>query len=245
VAPGSRQKSARPTTVAGHGSNGADLERSVTEPGPGLSDEEVPAKGTRERILDIALDLFIDKGFDKTSLREIAEQLGFSKAALYYHFASKDDILLALHLRLHEVLRDTISRLGSEATTMVSWRAVLDRVIDQMLANRRLFVLHERNRAAFEQLHMEGHDAEHDDFEDQFRRVLADEAVPLRDRVRLACSLGAVMSGLFLAGKLFDETPSTTLGALLRDAVNDLLGPEKSTSRPHDRGKRPMTKGRE
>jgi AcrR family transcriptional regulator len=57
--------------------------------------------GTRERILDIALDLFIDKGYDKTSLREIAEKLGFSKAALYYHFASKDDILLALHQRLH------------------------------------------------------------------------------------------------------------------------------------------------
>ena len=47
-----------------------------------------------------------------------------------------------------------------------------------MLANRRLFVLHERNRAAFEKLHNEGHDAEHGDFEAQFRRVLADTAVP-------------------------------------------------------------------
>ncbi|HEX3981907.1 MAG TPA: helix-turn-helix domain-containing protein, partial [Acidimicrobiales bacterium] len=50
---------------------------------------------TRERILDIALELFTTQGYDKTSLRQIAEQLGFSKAAIYYHFASKEDILLA------------------------------------------------------------------------------------------------------------------------------------------------------
>ena len=44
----------------------------------------------------MALDLFTEKGFDGTSLREIAERLGVTKAALYYHFASKDDILMAL-----------------------------------------------------------------------------------------------------------------------------------------------------
>lgn len=46
-------------------------------------------RSTRERILDVALDLFLQKGFDKTSLPEIAEHLGFTKAALYYHFSSR------------------------------------------------------------------------------------------------------------------------------------------------------------
>jgi hypothetical protein len=114
--------------------------------------------------------------------------------------------------------------LTTEEKGLTSWTILLDRVIDQMLANRRLFVLHERNRAAFEQLHKEGHDGEHDDFEEQFRRILADTGVPLRDRVRLACSLGAVMSGLFLAGDLFSDVATSTLGDLLRDAVRDLLG---------------------
>ena len=41
-------------------------------------------------VLDAALDLFIEQGFDGTSLRQIAEQLGVTKAALYYHFESKD-----------------------------------------------------------------------------------------------------------------------------------------------------------
>ena len=44
---------------------------------------------TRERILDVALDLFIEQGYDKTSLRQIAEPLGFTQAAIYYHFAAK------------------------------------------------------------------------------------------------------------------------------------------------------------
>jgi AcrR family transcriptional regulator len=196
----------------------------VPSPDPGR--ESGPPKGTRERILDIALELFIEKGFDKTSLREIAEELGFSKAALYYHFASKDDILLALHFRLHDILRGTLANLGGQVTSVDSWMALLEGVIDEMLVNRRLFVLHERNRAAFEQLHREHHDEEHDDFEEQFRRILADTGVPVRDRVRLACSLGAVMSGLLLAGDMFSDVPAVALGGLLRDAVHDLLDPK-------------------
>src|SRR5262249_12854805 len=41
--------------------------------------------GTRERIQAIALELFAEQGYEKTSLREIAERLGVTKAALYYH----------------------------------------------------------------------------------------------------------------------------------------------------------------
>ena len=48
---------------------------------------------TRAAAQRIATALFISKGFEATSLREIAEELGISKAALYYHFKSKDDIV--------------------------------------------------------------------------------------------------------------------------------------------------------
>jgi AcrR family transcriptional regulator len=196
--------------------------------GPAVNGER--PQGTRERILDIALDLFIDKGYEKTSLREIAEELGFSKAALYYHFASKDDILLALHYRIHDVLQETMGLLGSDEMNMASWSKMLDRVIVQMLANRRLFVLHERNRAAFERLHHEGHDSDHGDFDALFRQVLADPSVPLRDRVRLSCSLGAVMGGLLLTADLFGDVSAATLAEMLSDAVRDLLSPQTSAS---------------
>lgn len=194
-----------------------------------LAGEADPAEpgeeqSTRERILDVALDLFTEQGFDKTSLRQIAERLGFSKAALYYHFASKDDILLALHLRLHEFGRRAVERLGQAPAGAAGWGRLLDDLIDEMLANRKIFVVHERNRAAFEVLHRKRHDQAHDDLQEQFRRVLADPAVPLRDRVRLACALGSVMTCLVLSGEVFTGVSTGTLGELLREAVRDVLG---------------------
>jgi AcrR family transcriptional regulator len=48
---------------------------------------------TRSRIKAVALQLFSEQGYEKTSLREIAERLGVTKAALYYHFKSKDEIV--------------------------------------------------------------------------------------------------------------------------------------------------------
>ena len=52
--------------------------------------------GTRQRIQAVALELFTEQGYEKTSLREIAERLGVTKAALYYHFKSKDEIVTSL-----------------------------------------------------------------------------------------------------------------------------------------------------
>ena len=51
------------------------------------------AEGTKERILDIALELFAQNGYPGTSMSDIAKQLGFTKAALYRHYASKQEIL--------------------------------------------------------------------------------------------------------------------------------------------------------
>ena len=59
-------------------------------------DEKITASGevsTKERILNVAIDLFAVKGFDAVSLREIADAAGVRKATLYYYFATKDEIL--------------------------------------------------------------------------------------------------------------------------------------------------------
>jgi AcrR family transcriptional regulator len=50
----------------------------------------------RERILGEALGLFLTHGYAGASLREIATALGTTKAAVYYHFPAKQDILTAL-----------------------------------------------------------------------------------------------------------------------------------------------------
>src|ERR1700722_10813154 len=187
-----------------------------------------PRGETRERILDIALELFNEQGYDKTSLREIADRLGTTKAALYYHFERKEDILVALHLRLHELGRgmfEEIGDLSNSPQTAQLWPELLDHFIDQMLQNRDIFILHQRNHNAFETLeHSERHQAEHEDIEGQLRRLLTSPALALEQRVRMACSIGAVMSTLIGAGDVFGDVPTPVLTELLRDAMRDLLG---------------------
>jgi hypothetical protein len=93
-----------------------------------------------------------------------------------------------------------------------------------MLAQRKLFLMHERNQAALEKLHRAEHDAEHEDLQNQFRRVLADTRISLEDRVRMAASFGVLFSGLFLSGEAFASTTDEELGGLLRRILHDVLG---------------------
>lgn len=203
--------------------------------GPAHATSEEEHTGTRERILDIAQDLFIENGFDKTSLREIAERIGFSKAALYYHFASKDDILAALHLRLHQVGRDALGMLEHQRATPQLWASLLESFIGEMLTHRKLFVMHERNRAALEHLHAEGHDQDHGDLEQQLRRVLADPTIPFADRVRMGCSVGAIMSGLLMAGDIFKDAPTGKLQGALQEVVHDMMARPSTPRRGRSR----------
>jgi AcrR family transcriptional regulator len=191
------------------------------------SRDGLPQASTRERILDIALELFVDQGYDKTSLRDIAERLGTTKAALYYHFERKQDILLELHLRLHALGHEALEELErlEDGQQAAAWPRLVDRFIDQVLDNRDLVLLHQRNHNALEELtNNERHQAENDDIEQQFRRVLESPAIPLAQRVRMACSLGAVVGALVGGEKLFGDVPIEDIAEQVREAVHDLLG---------------------
>jgi AcrR family transcriptional regulator len=60
------------------------------------AEEQDRSRDTRSRLRELALTLFAEQGYEKTSLREIAERLGVTKAALYYYFKSKEDIVRSL-----------------------------------------------------------------------------------------------------------------------------------------------------
>jgi len=184
-------------------------------------------RSTRERILDIALELFNEKGYENTSLREIAERLGTTKAALYYHFERKQDILLELHLRLHALGREAVEqleRLEDGPQLADAWPGLLDRFIDQVIGNPELFLFHQRNRRALEQIQDdERHQAENEDVEQQMRRVLQSSEIPLAQRVRMACSAGAVIVVLLGGGEMFGDVPTSELAELVREPMRDLL----------------------
>ena len=60
---------------------------------------ESPAAGTRDRILDMAQELFAEHGFSATSTRAIAEAARVNLAQLHYHFGAKRDLFRAAYLR--------------------------------------------------------------------------------------------------------------------------------------------------
>src|SRR5215831_10415799 len=98
-----------------------------------------PRTDTRSRVQQVALELFAEQGYEKTSLREIAERLGVTKAALYYHFKSKEDIV-------HSFTEDYFA----EFDALLDWakdqppgdqtrREILDRYVGIVLASKEVF----------------------------------------------------------------------------------------------------------
>lgn len=61
-------------------------------------------KDTRGKILEAALDLFRERGFAETTMREIAGRAGVATGLAYYYFKSKDAIVLAFYQRAKEEL---------------------------------------------------------------------------------------------------------------------------------------------
>jgi AcrR family transcriptional regulator len=55
-----------------------------------------PVSDTRQRIQDVARELFAEKGVVRTSLQDIADRLGITKPALYYHFQSREDLIRSI-----------------------------------------------------------------------------------------------------------------------------------------------------
>ncbi|MCC2028244.1 TetR family transcriptional regulator [Microbacterium sp. YMB-B2] len=83
----------------------------------------------RDRMLEIAVQVFIEQGYDATSVASLAERLGLSKSALYHHFSSKEELLeVALDEALgglEGVLADAGGRSARERLEHVLHGAVL------------------------------------------------------------------------------------------------------------------------
>jgi len=70
---------------------------------------------TQRAIVGAALDSFAERGFHGTSLKHIAQGSGLSTAALYVHFASKEELLFALSRRGHALALDLVRKAAAES----------------------------------------------------------------------------------------------------------------------------------
>ena len=179
---------------------------------------------TRDKILEAALHCFIEQSYDKVTLREIADKVGVTKAALYYHFTSKEQILVTLLGPLMTMQDELMDSLG-ETPTPESWARGLAGFVEWALQQRRLFELAQSNRTMLRELmERSEHVAHHEEMHQRIDSVLSDESIPLEDRVRMAGATGFVIGVLAgPAGSPFPSVPVDELGALIIEGVNDVL----------------------
>jgi len=79
------------------------------------STPRLPAARRRKQLLDVALQVFADRGFHPTSMNDLAEAAGVTKPVLYQHFGSKRELYVELLEEVGERLRAAIGKATSEA----------------------------------------------------------------------------------------------------------------------------------
>ena len=99
----------------------------------------VSPRGTgRERVLEAAMALFAEHGVSGTSLQMIAETMGVTKAAVYYHFRTKEEIVVAVLAGPLERLDAVLTDAEAQPTRQAQLDIVAGGMIDIVLENRRL-----------------------------------------------------------------------------------------------------------
>jgi AcrR family transcriptional regulator len=182
---------------------------------------------TREKILDTAQDLFIEHGYDKTSLRDIAEQLGITKAALYYYFERKEDILLELHMRFHEIgseLLGEFEKIPDGPQRVAAWPSLIDRLIAALSGRSDVLLLHRRNQAAISALHTNKRNQDgNEELEARTIKLLSSPSIPVEQRVRMAAAVGVMTETLFESGAAFDDVDTDDLIAMVKQIVAEVM----------------------
>ena len=93
------------------------------------------SQAMREKILNTATQLFIQKGSEKTSMQDIAQTAGISKGAIYHHFKSKDEIVLAVMRSRQELMEEEMKQ-WFKATENLTGREQLQAILKSNLESQ-------------------------------------------------------------------------------------------------------------
>ena len=95
----------------------------------------MPEASTREHIVEVADALFYQRGFDRTSFADIAEQVEISRGNFYYHFKSKDDILAAVIER----------RAAGTQAMLDAWAGKYDQPLDRLRSFAQMLITNRKD----------------------------------------------------------------------------------------------------
>jgi AcrR family transcriptional regulator len=176
-----------------------------------------PRRGdTRRRIQQVALQLFAEQGYEKTSLREIAERLEVTKAALYYHFKTKEDILSSIAEDLTQPIHELIAWAEGQPHTLAVKQELLRRYSDILWNSADLFRFIQENQATVRDLTVG----------ETFRtsmaslgNLLKDPEAPMAAQVRSVTALFSMHAGMFVTQNV-EGDPEEKRAAILEVALD-------------------------
>ncbi len=193
AAPGPAADTAAPAPAGAHG--------------PARHDARVRSD-TRARIQEVAVALFAEQGYEKTSLREIAERLDVTKAALYYHFKSKEDIVRSIVEDYYGQIDALIAWARTQPDAAGARSEILRRYVGIVVEGDEVFRMLHQNQAAVTSLAAAKNRGEL--FRERMTsliELLAGPAAPLGERLRAAMAIGGVSVGwMFFADQVTDRT---------------------------------------
>ncbi len=179
---------------------------------------------TRRRIQQVALELFAEQGYEKTSLREIAERLDVTKAALYYHFKTKEDILSSIAEDLARPMRELITWAETQPRTLATKQELLRRYSDILWGSVDLFRFFQENQATVRELTIG------ETFRTSVKSLgglLKDPDAPIAAQVRSVTALYAMHAGMFVTQNV-EGDPEEKRAAILEVALDLVAQSEAS-----------------
>lgn len=168
-----------------------------------------------DRLLATALDLFLEHGYNGTSLQMIADELGVTKAAIYYHYRTKDEILAALLTPAARALTDLLDEIES-ITPRQQPRQFIEHYVNVLLEHRGVVALGTKDATVMAHPAMrEGSDA----IRDRILDLLTGGTLTLEAGVQFAAALGALQAVV----TAYPDSPREDLRPLMVDIARTLL----------------------
>jgi AcrR family transcriptional regulator len=134
---------------------------------------------TKERLIQAALDLFTEQGYDAATVTEIAERAGVTKMTFFRHFPDKREVLFAAGQEVHsQTLAGAIAAAPQQATPLQAVAAALDALSATFTDDRREFAARLRAVVAAQRELRERAASKHNGLVEAATEALAKRGVP-------------------------------------------------------------------
>ena len=170
----------------------------------------------REQIKGIALKLFIDNGYSKTTMDEIVQAVGISKGGMYHHFSNKEEIFLELLKDGNEYRKNLVveyMRENSQSRNEKIVEMLLDKILDknQYKDLYTVFLMEIQSNEKFKRLFKKIYDEGIEDFIEFCKKEGLEEYVSISNY-----EFTLLMNSLYIGLYLFDDFEMSKLKEMLK-----------------------------